>query len=398
MSLQENIIKLHVQNAAMSSSVLLINLEGKKSHQNFVPLSLLKLSTFYKRKGCEIEYIKSGFKATKTPNVICFSPVFLFNLKNDVGFILKYKKMYPSAKIRLGGISPSLRPDIFKKYIKDCDLHIGLCDEIENLKPDYEIAGVDFDYGFTSRGCKNKCAWCVVPKLEGGLTKNIYWKNYLSGKHRLFNAMDNNILANDFEWVKSVMDEIKKRNMLIDFNQAMDICEFERNEKMRNMLIEGRKNFSQFRFAWDGERQTESVKKMLPILKDVKGVKDSNIWYLLYGFKEPFEKVFYRMKLLLQNNQKIKLMRYKDIVTGKYNRIDFGTEKADELHKAFAINGIIASFNYAFFDCDYSLFEKILFVISKINKENRNFIIKKKYYDYVISEAKKISNEHIAAC
>ena len=54
------------------------------------------------------------------------------------------------------------------------DLTTTLPDEIDRLQPDYSIyPSVDKKtaYGFLTRGCPNRCKWCVVPKKEG---KEIY--------------------------------------------------------------------------------------------------------------------------------------------------------------------------------------------------------------------------------
>ncbi len=51
------------------------------------------------------------------------------------------------------------------------DLHKVLPPEIDRLQPDYSIYP-DIDdktsYGFITRGCPNKCSFCVVPQKESG--------------------------------------------------------------------------------------------------------------------------------------------------------------------------------------------------------------------------------------
>lgn len=52
------------------------------------------------------------------------------------------------------------------------DIHSVLPDEIDRLQPDYSIYP-DIDsktaYGFLTRGCPNKCKWCIVPLKEGNV-------------------------------------------------------------------------------------------------------------------------------------------------------------------------------------------------------------------------------------
>lgn len=56
------------------------------------------------------------------------------------------------------------------------DLHKDLSNEIDRLQPDYSLFPFVNDktaYGFLTRGCPNKCPWCIVPEKEGG-DKAIY--------------------------------------------------------------------------------------------------------------------------------------------------------------------------------------------------------------------------------
>lgn len=52
------------------------------------------------------------------------------------------------------------------------DVKITLPEEMEYAKPDYSIyPSIDNKtaYGFLTRGCPNKCRWCVVPRKEGNV-------------------------------------------------------------------------------------------------------------------------------------------------------------------------------------------------------------------------------------
>ncbi len=52
------------------------------------------------------------------------------------------------------------------------DINSRLPDEIDRLQPDYSIfkdLPDNYAYGFLTRGCPNKCPWCVVPRKEGAI-------------------------------------------------------------------------------------------------------------------------------------------------------------------------------------------------------------------------------------
>lgn len=297
----------------------LVNLDhGKQSkYKTFVPLSLLKLSTFYKKKGYYVNFLScKTVPKNISPDVICFSPIFRFKLKRDIGYILSFKKKYPSAKIRIGGISISTNFEIFKKYFKNDDLVVGSCEEIENVPPDYKIANINYSYGFTTRGCYKTCPWCIVPKTEGKFKLNQDWRTCLGKGHKVFYAMDNNVLRAGPDYVVQIFEEMKKRRMKIDFNQGLDCILFSKNEQFAEIFKTYQENIENFRFAWDQNNQNKYAVKTLKLIK--KYNLPISTWYMLYGFDETPQELFYRIRTLLDFNQKIKPMRFIDIESGKF--------------------------------------------------------------------------------
>jgi len=295
--------------------ILLVDIViGKPSIKKFVPLALRKLYNYYSRQGHEVEFITSGEVALKYPDIICFSTIFLFNHKSEVGYIKAYKNKYPKAKILVGGISVSLRPDIFKERLGNIEVHIGLDESFDHVSPNYTNIKSSFSYGFTSRGCINKCAWCVVPKIEGQIRIVDGWENQL-GNHKIFSSMDNNLLACGEEHFLKVMQTMKSRKMKIDYNQGLDCVVFAKNQCFIEIMKDHRDNLEMIRFSWDGRRQNKYVEKTIDLLS---GMNKKATWYVLYGFNESIEELFERLEYLVSRNQDIKLMRYRDIESGEY--------------------------------------------------------------------------------
>lgn len=311
-------------------NVLLVNIKSNKksSHQTQVPLALLKLSTFYKDKNYCVEYIEAGKRPKNKPDIICFSTIFLFNIQKEIGYIRAYQKEYPNSKIRVGGVPVSLKPDLFRRKLgDDVEIHVGLCDEIEYMKPDYDIANMDFSYGFTSRGCYKKCSWCVVPVIEGKLySLDNRWKNALGDGHKFFSAMDNNVLGCTVEHLKDVLQTCKDRGMKIEFNQAMDCIKFSQRPDIVEVFKEYKTVFSRIIFAWDNKSQDKFVKKTIDIMNENK-LGACLEWYTLYGWNEPPEDIYKRWRYLLSRGHRFKLMRFRDIETGKYGEFWDGLDK-----------------------------------------------------------------------
>ena len=102
------------------------------------------------------------------------------------------------------------------------DIRKALPNEIDRLQPDYDFLGVPSDtaYGFLTRGCPNKCKWCVVPIKEGKQRPYMDVEEIaIEGRKNLI-LMDNNVLASDYGLEQ--IEKIIKNGYRVDFNQALD--------------------------------------------------------------------------------------------------------------------------------------------------------------------------------
>lgn len=104
------------------------------------------------------------------------------------------------------------------------DITSRLPDEVDRLQPDYSIwphVPKDTAYGFLTRGCPNRCPWCVVPRKEGGVAPYMDVDEIaIEGRHKLV-LMDNNFLAAGAYTVRQ-LEKIIERGYTVDFNQALD--------------------------------------------------------------------------------------------------------------------------------------------------------------------------------
>ena len=104
------------------------------------------------------------------------------------------------------------------------DIHSTLPDEIDRLQPLYDIypnVPKDTAYGFLTRGCPNKCRWCVVPKKEGLIRPYMDVDEIAIEGRRKLVLMDNNILAAG-DYCLQQLRKIIERGYRVDFNQALD--------------------------------------------------------------------------------------------------------------------------------------------------------------------------------
>lgn len=160
-------------------------------------LALMKLSTWHKQQGDTVEWY----------NPLCrYDKVYMakvFNFTPDYGYYVH------ADEVERGGTGYDLKKTLPRQI--DC------------IRPDYSIyPQIDSRtaYGFLTRGCPNRCRWCIVPKKEGRLKPYMDVDEIaVDGRDNLI-LMDNNILASDYGL--SQIEKIVRRKLRVDFNQGLD--------------------------------------------------------------------------------------------------------------------------------------------------------------------------------
>lgn len=134
------------------------------------------------------------------------------------------------------------------------DLHKELPDNIDRLQPDYSLFPFVDDktaYGFLTRGCPNKCPWCVVPSKEGKIRPYMDVEEIMVDGRTDLIAMDNNVLACDYGIEQ--IEKIIRLNYRVDFNQAMSARLV--TDEVAKVLAHVRWLGGMIRFAADTSRQ-----------------------------------------------------------------------------------------------------------------------------------------------
>lgn len=175
------------------------------------------------------------------------------------------------------------------------DLHSQLPDEIDRLQPDYSIYPTipnDTAYGFLTRGCPNKCPWCVVPIKEPGGVRPYMDIDELAIEGRTkFVLMDNNFLASG-DYAIEQFNKIIERGYQIDLNQANDarIVTDEFARLMSNVKWINRR----IRFGCDTHGQIEACEGAMERINS-HGYKGEYFLYtMLHGdFNECYERIHY---------------------------------------------------------------------------------------------------------
>lgn len=200
----------------------------------YPPLSLMKISTYHKKKGDYVCFEKGMYNTKIIWDRIYITTLFTFHYGEVLKTINYYKKYVKDENnIFVGGIVASLLQDDLQKdsglkniicgRLYDSSL-LGFNDHvnIDILPLDYDIlrnckykypSGDNF-FAYTTRGCVNKCKFCAVPILEGNLSitnnikKQILWARETYGDKRNLLLLDNNILALNNTDLQTIVNDI----------------------------------------------------------------------------------------------------------------------------------------------------------------------------------------------
>lgn len=227
----------------------LVDVDG----HNFPNLALMKLSAFHKKEGDSVEW----YSGIETYDKVYMSKVFQFT--NDENRVIQAKEV-----VR-GGSG-------YKMYDQ------WLPEDIEHICPDYSIYSQYKEaYGFLTRGCVNKCGFCIVPRKEGTIRRHADIEEFLDGRKNAV-LMDNNVLASD--WGLSQIEKIIKLKVHVDFNQGMD-CRIISKDKSIAKLLSQVKWSKSIRMAYDNSAITDEVVKAIEYLKEAGVPAYKMMFYML---------------------------------------------------------------------------------------------------------------------
>ena len=211
-----------------------------KPFKNWFPnIALMKLSAWHKQQGDQVSWVESN------PDIVYASVVFTENRHK----LYWLKLQFPNAEIHIGG--------------SGVDLKLELPKEVDQMMPDYSLYKQKLSMGFLSRGCPNKCKFCIVGEKEG--TKAVPYmrvEDFHDPKHKKVVFLDNNILALK-DWFKENMEYVKEHNLTVDFNQGLDIRRIDKN--IIKILKEIKTK--ELRFAWDSMDSSKQIKKKINLIE-----------------------------------------------------------------------------------------------------------------------------------
>lgn len=232
---------------------------------NYPNLALMKISSYHKARGDKVDW---------------YNPFDLYD-KVYMAKVFSFTEDY---------LQYITNADCVEKGGTGYDIRKVLPVEIDRMQPDYSIyPQIDSKtaYGFLTRGCPNRCKWCVVPEKEGKIAPYMDIEEIAVNGRKNIILMDNNILASDYGLQQ--IEKIISMGVRVDFNQGLD-ARLVTNDIAR--LLAKVKWIKRIRFGCDTPGQIAECERATALI-DKYGYKGEYFFYciLLHDFKESFERV-----------------------------------------------------------------------------------------------------------
>jgi len=265
-------------------TVRLTQLDGKLPN-----LALMRLSSWHKAQGDVVHFQRGALRLLDEPkyDIVYGSAIFKFSAEK----IERFKREFPDAII--GGTGSG---------------NLQTVEEVIGDWPDLDYSHwPDFtaSLGFTQRGCRLSCKFCVVPTKEGkprheSTVVNI-WRG--DGHPKNIHLLDNDFFGGP-DWQRRI-DEIREGGFRVCFSQGINVRAVTPEVAQALASIQYRDNsFTSRRLytAWDNLKDEAVFFKGVDIL-DAHGIPPTHLMaYMLVGFdkNETWERIHRRFGLMVE--------------------------------------------------------------------------------------------------
>lgn len=270
-------------------------------------LALMKIAAHHKNLGQEPRLTKSVTRELDEPKYsrVYGSAIFSFSQPRVEVFL----KEFPDAII--GGTYNTANN-------RTVEEELGLPPDWEEY--DYSIyPNFDGSMGFTQRGCRLKCGFCVVPKKEGKprsvRTINQIWRGAPHPKH--IHLLDNDFFGQPREQWEARLDEIRVGKFKVCLNQGINIRMIDEDAARSLASIPYYDDAFKTRrlyTAWDNIGDEERFFRGVDTLER-HGIPPTHLMvYMLIGYdkRETWERVFYRLDKMVARGVRPYPMVYGD--------------------------------------------------------------------------------------
>lgn len=294
----------------------------KRDNHNFPNLAIMKLSSYHKQKGDNVELI--GFDE--------INPMSLFSNDFDLIYISKAftdtetpEYVFKMNNVKIGGTG---------FYFDKAE---PLPYEIEHSKPDYDIYKKAYSFiknktffdeysiGYTTRGCFRHCEFCVNKNLNKVELHSPIDEFYDPSKNKLA-MLDDNVLGLPDKHLFPIFERLGEINKPFQYRQAMDI-RLLNNERIDKLLK--LKYDDVYYFAFDKWSEREKIEPKIKLWSNkIQLIKPDRKWirtkfytfcaFDYYGkydidfWLNDIEYLFKRIEIMFENKAVPFIMRFKE--------------------------------------------------------------------------------------
>lgn len=300
-----------------------------KLHHKYFPIGLLKMSTYFKNRGHQVDLIVGKGVPKLTADVIFITSLFTYWRSFLEETIQYYKFICPNAKIIVGGVDASLNPTEIEEM--GVDVFIGVMEEVESVIPDYSYFKddeIDFQVLHTSRGCIRRCTFCgtyiVEPNFSYKTAEEIE-KEIFKNKITFY---DNNLLANPhIKDILEMISNLKVNGKVINtvesksgFDARLLIKDYDEVTK-NGRGIEGtifylikKARIIAPRIAWDNWLEEKPIIEKAVKLFEKVGYKRKDIQvFMLYNYELTYEQLEFKRRVCQKLGVQISDCRYRPL-------------------------------------------------------------------------------------